>query len=140
RAGRGRGSAGSAAPSPTGLEPATGPRFPAGLRRALALFFPSELIVQGGARPLPSPILRRKVALRCKSYTVRGRRRMKAYFLRAYGSSANLELTELDKPVPAENEVLVRVRATSVNPYDWHYMRGEPIIARFMPGTVSPRG
>lgn len=65
---------------------------------------------------------------------------MKAYFLRAYGSSANLELTELDKPVPAENEVLVRVRATSVNPYDWHSMRGEPIIARFMPGTVSPRG
>lgn len=64
---------------------------------------------------------------------------MKAYFLRAYGPPANLELTDLDKPVPAGDEVLVRVRATSVNPYDWHYMRGEPMIARLMPGTVSLR-
>lgn len=64
---------------------------------------------------------------------------MKSYFLRAYGPPENLELTDLDKPAPADDEVLVRVRATSVNPYDWHYMRGEPMIARLMPGTVSVR-
>jgi len=65
---------------------------------------------------------------------------MKAYFLRAYGPPANLELTDLAQPAPADDEVLVRVRATSVNPYDWHYMRGEPMIARLMPGTVGLRG
>jgi NADPH:quinone reductase-like Zn-dependent oxidoreductase len=46
----------------------------------------------------------------------------------------------MDKPVPAADEVLVRVRATSVNPYDWHNMRGEPYIARLMPGTLGLRG
>ena len=43
---------------------------------------------------------------------------MKAFVLRSYGSAEHLELTDVDTPVPAANEVLVRVRATSVNPYD----------------------
>ena len=64
---------------------------------------------------------------------------MKAYVLRSYGSSEQLELTDVDTPVPAAEEVLVRVRATSVNPYDWHHMRGEPRIARMMPGTLGLR-
>jgi NADPH:quinone reductase-like Zn-dependent oxidoreductase len=41
--------------------------------------------------------------------------------------------------MPAAGEVLVRLRATSVNPYDWHLMRGEPRIARLMTGTVGLR-
>ncbi|MEV4375375.1 NAD(P)-dependent alcohol dehydrogenase [Streptosporangium sp. NPDC049644] len=59
---------------------------------------------------------------------------MKAFVLRAYGSPDVLDLTDVDKPVPRDDEVLVRVRATSVNPYDWHNMRGEPYIARLMGG------
>jgi NADPH:quinone reductase-like Zn-dependent oxidoreductase len=57
---------------------------------------------------------------------------MKAFVLRSYGSPDVLDLMDIDKPVPADDEVLVRVRATSVNPYDWHSMRGEPFIARLM--------
>jgi NADPH:quinone reductase-like Zn-dependent oxidoreductase len=64
---------------------------------------------------------------------------MKAFVLRSFGPADRLELTEVDQPVPAEDEVLVRVRATSVNPYDWHNMRGEPRIARVMPGGVGLR-
>jgi NADPH:quinone reductase-like Zn-dependent oxidoreductase len=64
---------------------------------------------------------------------------MKAFVLGSYGSSDHLDLTAVDKPVPAADEVLVRVRATSVNPYDWHHMRGEPRVARMMPGTLGLR-
>jgi NADPH:quinone reductase-like Zn-dependent oxidoreductase len=64
---------------------------------------------------------------------------MKALVLGSYGSSDHLDLTAVDTPVPAADEVLVRVRATSVNPYDWHHMRGEPRVARMMPGTLGLR-
>ena len=64
---------------------------------------------------------------------------MKAFVLRSYGSPDHLDLAAVDTPVPAPGEVLVRVRATSVNPYDWHYMRGEPRVARLMPGTMELR-
>jgi NADPH:quinone reductase-like Zn-dependent oxidoreductase len=64
---------------------------------------------------------------------------MKAIVLGSYGSSDHLGLTAVDTPVPAADEVLVRVRATSVNPYDWHHMRGEPRVARMMPGTLGLR-
>jgi NADPH:quinone reductase-like Zn-dependent oxidoreductase len=63
---------------------------------------------------------------------------MKAFVTRSYGSP--LELTELDDPTPAPDEVLVRVRATSINPYDWHGITGEPYIARLMPGGLGLRG
>ncbi len=65
---------------------------------------------------------------------------MKAFVLRSYGSSGHLDHTAVDTPVPAAGEVLVRVRAASVNPYDWHHMRGEPRIARLMAGTLGPAG
>jgi NADPH:quinone reductase-like Zn-dependent oxidoreductase len=64
---------------------------------------------------------------------------MKAFVLSSYGSADQLRLTELAMPVPADDEVLVRVRATSVNPYDWHLMRGEPRVARLMPGGLAIR-
>ena len=64
---------------------------------------------------------------------------MKAYVLDSYGPSGRLELTDLPVPAPAAGEVLVRVRATSVNPYDWHLLRGEPRFARLMPGMLGLR-
>ncbi|MBF8194346.1 NAD(P)-dependent alcohol dehydrogenase [Nonomuraea sp. K274] len=64
---------------------------------------------------------------------------MKAFVLPAYGSPDVLELTDLDQPVPGAGEVLVRVRATSVQPADWHLMRGEPYISRLMPGPLGFR-
>jgi NADPH:quinone reductase-like Zn-dependent oxidoreductase len=64
---------------------------------------------------------------------------MKALVLRAYGSADRLEFAEADKPTPADDEVLVRVRATSVNPYDWHHMRGEPAVARLIAPTLGLR-
>jgi NADPH:quinone reductase-like Zn-dependent oxidoreductase len=64
---------------------------------------------------------------------------MKAFVPRSYGSPDHADLTTVDTPVPASGEVLVRVHATSVNPYDWHHMRGEPRVARLMPGTLGLR-
>jgi NADPH:quinone reductase-like Zn-dependent oxidoreductase len=65
---------------------------------------------------------------------------MKAVVLRSYGSPGQLRVTDIDMPVPAADEVLVRVRATSVNPYDWHHVSGEPYVARLMPGSLGLRG
>ena len=65
---------------------------------------------------------------------------MKAYVQHRFGGPECLELTDVPAPVPAAGEVLVRVRATSVNPYDWHLLRGEPRVARLMPGLAGLRG
>jgi NADPH:quinone reductase-like Zn-dependent oxidoreductase len=59
---------------------------------------------------------------------------MKAFVMRSYGTPDQLALVDMDRPVPADDEVLVRVRATSVNPYDWHFITGEPYFARLLPG------
>lgn len=64
---------------------------------------------------------------------------MKAFVLPRYGSPTDLELADVDAPEPGDGEVLVRVRATSVQPYDWHHIRGEPYVARLMPGTLGLR-
>jgi NADPH:quinone reductase-like Zn-dependent oxidoreductase len=61
---------------------------------------------------------------------------MKAFWLDAFTAPSQLHLRTVDQPTPADHEVLVRVRATSINPYDWHTVRGEPRIARLMMGGV----
>src|SRR5438045_7029312 len=45
---------------------------------------------------------------------------------------ANLKLEEIEKPVPNDDQILVRVRAASVNPYDWHFVEGTPYVMRAM--------
>jgi NADPH:quinone reductase-like Zn-dependent oxidoreductase len=55
---------------------------------------------------------------------------MKAIVYEEFGSADVLELREARKPNVEPDEVLVRVRAASPNPYDWHFMRGMPYIAR----------
>lgn len=64
---------------------------------------------------------------------------MKAVVQDRYGSPDDLEIREVDKPVPAEHEVLVRVHAASVNARDWHLLRGDPYIARLMMGFRGPK-
>ena len=64
---------------------------------------------------------------------------MKAVVRTRYGSPDVLELRELDTPVPADDEVLVRVRAASVNRADWYSLTGRPWIARPMSGLRRPK-
>ncbi|WP_406193752.1 NAD(P)-dependent alcohol dehydrogenase [Streptomyces sp. NBC_01017] len=64
---------------------------------------------------------------------------MKAVLQDRYGSADVLEFRDIDRPVPATDEVLVRVHAASVNAYDWHFMRGDPLIGRGMMGLRRPR-
>ena len=64
---------------------------------------------------------------------------MKAITIDKYGSPDVLELQEIDKPVVKDGEVLVRVRAASVNPYDWHLMTGLPYFSRLQFGLRRPK-
>jgi NADPH:quinone reductase-like Zn-dependent oxidoreductase len=64
---------------------------------------------------------------------------MKAILFPKYGSPDVLQLTEVEKPIPNENQVLVKIIAASANPLDWHRMRGEPFIARMGEGYLKPK-
>lgn len=63
---------------------------------------------------------------------------MKAVVRRCYGPPEVLVLETIGKPVPADNELLVRVHAASVNPVDWHSVRGEPYLMRLDYGFGAP--
>jgi len=56
-----------------------------------------------------------------------------------YGGPGVVQLQELEKPTPGPDEVLVRVRAASVNPLDWHFMEGTPYFARLGMGLRKPK-
>jgi NADPH:quinone reductase-like Zn-dependent oxidoreductase len=64
---------------------------------------------------------------------------MKAIIYRRYGSPDVLQLDEIDTPVVADDGVLVRVRAASVNALDWHRMRGRPYLVRMSDGLRKPK-
>ena len=64
---------------------------------------------------------------------------MKTAIYNRYGPPDVVQITEVAKPVPKDNEVLIRVRAASVNPLDWHFMRGTPYMLRAMAGLRRPK-
>ncbi len=64
---------------------------------------------------------------------------MKAAVHTQYGSPDVIQIRDVEKSVPRDNEVSIKVRAASVNPIDWHYLRGTPRIARIMFGLRKPR-
>jgi NADPH:quinone reductase-like Zn-dependent oxidoreductase len=64
---------------------------------------------------------------------------MKAIVYSNYGSPDVLKCEDIEKPAPAGNEVLIKVRAASLNPLDWHFMRGTPYFLRLMAGLIRPK-
>ncbi|HZD12480.1 MAG TPA: NAD(P)-dependent alcohol dehydrogenase, partial [Candidatus Binatus sp.] len=64
---------------------------------------------------------------------------MKAITYQNYGSPDVLKFEEVEIPTVGEDQVLIKVRAASVNPLDFHYMRGTPYIARGEFGLRKPK-
>ena len=64
---------------------------------------------------------------------------MKAIIHETYGSPEVLELADVDTPAAGDDGVLVRVRAASANPLDWHFLRGEPYVMRAQFGLRVPK-
>jgi NADPH:quinone reductase-like Zn-dependent oxidoreductase len=63
---------------------------------------------------------------------------MKAFIYQRYGPPERLRMAEVDQPVPNTGEVLVKVRAASVNAADWHLLRGKPLFSRATLGWLRP--
>lgn len=65
---------------------------------------------------------------------------MKAIVYHQYGSPAVLKCEEIEKPIAGDDEVLIKLCAASVNPLDWHFLRGKPLAARvMMAGLRKPK-
>ncbi len=64
---------------------------------------------------------------------------MKAILFTKYGSPDVIQLAEVEKPVPNQDQVLVKVVAASANPLDWHRMRAAPFLVRLSDGFLKPR-
>lgn len=66
---------------------------------------------------------------------------MKAIVQERFGPPDVLQLVDTSRPEAGADDVLVRVHAAALNPYDWHIMRGDPLIARLMgeAGLTKPK-
>ena len=64
---------------------------------------------------------------------------MKAIVAYKYGSPDQLQLHDIEKPVPGENEILVKIRASTVNDFDWSLVRGKPFVYRLLFGLLKPK-
>jgi NADPH:quinone reductase-like Zn-dependent oxidoreductase len=71
----------------------------------------------------------------CEQQTSAPKNPMKAIVYCDYGV-ANLKLADIEKPTPNDDQILVRVRAASINPYDWHFIEGTPYVMRAMIGGL----
>jgi NADPH:quinone reductase-like Zn-dependent oxidoreductase len=63
---------------------------------------------------------------------------MKAIAHRCYGTPEVLKLEDMEKPNPADDQLLIKVHAASINPLEWHYTRGTPYVMRFSTGLGAP--
>lgn len=64
---------------------------------------------------------------------------MKAIVCHRYGAPDALRLEDVDKPSPGDREVLIQVRAASLNALDWHLMKGRPAVVRLFLGLRRPK-
>ncbi|MEM7331881.1 MAG: NAD(P)-dependent alcohol dehydrogenase [Chloroflexota bacterium] len=64
---------------------------------------------------------------------------MDAFEYETYGSPNVLKLNHIDKPSPKSNEVLIKIKAVSINPADWRRMEGDPFFIRFEAGLLKPK-
>jgi NADPH:quinone reductase-like Zn-dependent oxidoreductase len=65
-----------------------------------------------------------------------GEPHMKAVVYTDYGPPDVLEIRDIKKPAPNDDQVLIKVHAAAVNPYDWHFIRGTPYVMRLMMGGL----
>lgn len=64
---------------------------------------------------------------------------MRAMVYSEYGPPPNLHLEEIEKPKPEDNQVLVKVKAVSINDWDWGLLHGKPFVNRLIYGLRSPK-
>lgn len=64
---------------------------------------------------------------------------MKAYIRKRYGGPEQIQLQTFQKPTPKPDEILVKVKATSINPADWRLLRGKPFLVKLMIGFPKPK-
>src|SRR4030042_64982 len=65
---------------------------------------------------------------------------MKAIVYTKFGPPDVLQLKEVEKPIPQDNEILIKVHAASANAYDWRHLRADPFLIRLMgAGLLKPK-
>jgi NADPH:quinone reductase-like Zn-dependent oxidoreductase len=64
---------------------------------------------------------------------------MKAIVYTKYGPPDVLELEDVEKPIPKDNEVLIKVHAAAVNDWDWGFLQGTPFLNRLLNGLLKPK-